>query len=140
MDLGPFISKDQSLPFSLCSAPVMFHIEHDPSILSEINEGLDSVQNVDYAKASDLIASIIYFIYFCSIFFCNTMYSNFREGKLTFFSFIQVYEMVIKGPGIELTKQLQKEHSQRAMEVLSVFQESDARTALSNIIAAMRDF
>ena len=48
--------------------------------------------------------------------------------------------MVITGPGIELTKQLQKEHSQRAMEVLSVFQESDARTALSNIIAAMRDF
>lgn len=48
--------------------------------------------------------------------------------------------MVIKGPGVELTKQLQKEHSLRAMEVLNVFQESDARTALSNIIAAMRDF
>ncbi|XP_033227529.1 decaprenyl-diphosphate synthase subunit 2 [Belonocnema kinseyi] len=101
LDLGPFISKDQTMPFSLCSAPVMFHIEHDPSILIEINKGLDSVQNVDYAK---------------------------------------VYDMVITGPGIELTKQLQKEHSQRAMEVLSAFQESDARTALSNIIAAMRDF
>lgn len=28
----------------------MFHIEHDPSILEEINKGLDSVQNVDYEK------------------------------------------------------------------------------------------
>lgn len=101
LDLGPFISKDQTLPFNLCSAPVMFHIEHDPSVLEEINKGLDSVQDVDYAK---------------------------------------VYDMVMKGPGVELTKQLQKDHSQRTMEVLSVFQESDARTALLNIIAAMRDF
>ncbi|XP_043464270.1 all trans-polyprenyl-diphosphate synthase PDSS2 [Leptopilina heterotoma] len=101
LDLGPFISKDPTLPFSLCSAPVMFHIEYDQSILEEINKGLDSVQNVDYMK---------------------------------------IYDMVIDGPGIELSKQLQKEHSLRAMEVLNVFQESDARTALSNIIAAMRDF
>ena len=48
--------------------------------------------------------------------------------------------MVMSGPGVELTKQLQKEHSRRAMEVLSVFQESEARTALSNIIAAMEDY
>jgi decaprenyl-diphosphate synthase subunit 2 len=46
---------------------------------------------------------------------------------------------VSKGPGISLTKQLQKKHSQKAMEVLQVFQESDARTALSNIIVAMGD-
>lgn len=43
----------------------------------------------------------------------------------------------MKGPGIAYTKQLQKEHSQKAMEVLEVFEESDARTALSNIIVAM---
>ena len=79
----------------------MFHIEYDPSILIEIDKGLESVQNVDYAK---------------------------------------VYDIVISGPGVELTKNLQREHSQRAMEMLSVFQESDARTALSNIIAAMGDF
>jgi decaprenyl-diphosphate synthase subunit 2 len=46
---------------------------------------------------------------------------------------------VSKGPGISQTKQLQKKHSQKAMEVLQVFQESDARTALSNIIVAMGD-
>ncbi|XP_012261257.1 all trans-polyprenyl-diphosphate synthase PDSS2 [Athalia rosae] len=101
LDLGSFNGKDQTIPFSLCSAPVMFHIEHDPSILTEIDKGLESVHNVDYTKVHDIIVS---------------------------------------GPGVELTKQLQKEHSQRAMEVLAVFEESDARTALSNIIAAMGDF
>lgn len=51
----------------------------------------------------------------------------------------QVHSIVSKGPGISQTKQLQKKHSQKAMEVLQVFQESDARTALSNIIVAMGD-
>lgn len=46
----------------------------------------------------------------------------------------------MNGPGVELTKQLQKRHSQKAMEVLSVFEKNDARTALYNIIAAMGDF
>ncbi|XP_001605067.2 decaprenyl-diphosphate synthase subunit 2 [Nasonia vitripennis] len=101
LDLSPFINKDRSTPFSLCSAPIMFHIEHDPSILIEIDKGLESVANVDYGK---------------------------------------VFDIVVSGPGIELTKKLQHEHSQRAMEVLNVFEESDARTALSNIIAAMGDF
>ncbi|XP_015606146.1 decaprenyl-diphosphate synthase subunit 2 [Cephus cinctus] len=101
LDLGPFIGKDHSIPFSLCCAPVMFHIEHDPTILTEIDKGLESVHNVDYAK---------------------------------------VHDIIMTGPGVELTKQLQKEHSQKAMEVLNVFEESDARTALSNIIAAMGDY
>jgi len=43
----------------------------------------------------------------------------------------------MRGPGIDNTKQLQKEHSQKAMEVLNVFEDGDARTALSNIIVAM---
>ncbi|CAK9832302.1 All trans-polyprenyl-diphosphate synthase PDSS2 [Anthophora retusa] len=101
LDLGPFITKDQNVTFNLCSAPIMFHIEHDPLILIEINKGLQSVNNVDYIK---------------------------------------VHKIVTTGPGVELTKQLQKRHSQRAMEVLSVFEKSDARTALYNIIAAMGDF
>ncbi|XP_022190794.2 all trans-polyprenyl-diphosphate synthase PDSS2 [Nilaparvata lugens] len=101
LDLEPFTNGSQYVPgsmFSLTSAPVMFHLEHDPSLLDEIDNGLESVQNVDYAK---------------------------------------VHSAVSKGPGISLTKQLQKEHSQKAMEVLEVFRESDARTALSNIIVAM---
>ncbi|XP_076633851.1 decaprenyl diphosphate synthase subunit 2 [Colletes latitarsis] len=101
LDLGPFITKDQTVTFNLCSAPIMFHIEHDLSILTEIDKGLQSVNNVDYAK---------------------------------------IHKIVMKGPGVELAKQLQKGHSQRAMEVLSVFEKSDARTALYNIIAAMGDF
>ncbi|KAL4118917.1 hypothetical protein QTP88_011796 [Uroleucon formosanum] len=51
--------------------------------------------------------------------------------------YVKVHDIVIKGPGINYTKQLQKEHSEKAMEVLNVFEESDARTALSNIIIAM---
>ncbi|RZF37704.1 hypothetical protein LSTR_LSTR003115 [Laodelphax striatellus] len=101
LDLEPFTNGSQYVPgsmFSLTSAPVMFHLEHDPSLLDEIDNGLESVQNVDYAK---------------------------------------VHSAVSKGPGISLTKQLQKEHSQKAMEVLEVFRDSDARTALSNIIVAM---
>ncbi|XP_035725517.1 decaprenyl-diphosphate synthase subunit 2-like [Vespa mandarinia] len=101
LDLGVFINKEPPVSFNLCSAPIMFHIEHDPSILTEIDKGLESIDNVDYVK---------------------------------------VYNIVSQGPGIELTKQLQKKHSQKATEVLSVFQESDARTALYNIIAAMGDF
>ncbi|KOX77979.1 Decaprenyl-diphosphate synthase subunit 2 [Melipona quadrifasciata] len=101
LDLGPFITKDQNVTFNLCSAPIMFHIEHDPSILTEIDKGLESVNNVDYVK---------------------------------------IHKIVMMGPGVELTKQLQKRHSQKAMEVLSVFEKSDARKALCNIIAAMGGF
>ncbi|KAJ8680881.1 hypothetical protein QAD02_016668 [Eretmocerus hayati] len=101
LDLDTFISRDRTSPFSLCSAPVMFHIEHDPSILVEIDKGLESVEDIDYAK---------------------------------------VYDIVIRGPGIELTKHLQQEHSQCALEVLSVFHESDAQKALANLIDAMGDF
>lgn len=43
----------------------------------------------------------------------------------------------MKGPGINYTRQLQKEHSQKAIEILNVFEENDARTALTNIIFAM---
>jgi decaprenyl-diphosphate synthase subunit 2 len=55
----------------------------------------------------------------------------------TVWSVVQIYEFVSKGPGVERTKHLQEEHLQQAMEVLKVFEESTARTALSNIIEAM---
>ncbi|XP_014255795.1 decaprenyl-diphosphate synthase subunit 2 [Cimex lectularius] len=100
LELEPFISSNfiPGSTFNLTSAPVMFHLEHDPKLYDEIDKGLDTVHAVDYGK---------------------------------------VYSVVSKGPGIELTKQLQREHSQKALEVLSAFQDSDARTALSNIIFAM---
>ncbi|XP_019697362.1 decaprenyl-diphosphate synthase subunit 2 [Harpegnathos saltator] len=101
LDLALCINKDEAILHNLCAAPIMFHVEHDPSILVELDKGLKSVENVDYMK---------------------------------------VLEIVTAGPGIELTKELVKEHSRRAMEALNVFEESDARKALSNIIAAIGDF
>jgi len=46
---------------------------------------------------------------------------------------------IMEGPGLELTKKLQKEHSQAALTVLNELPASDARTALANIIAAMQE-
>lgn len=50
---------------------------------------------------------------------------------------LQVHSIVSKGPGITKTKELQREHSQQAMQVLQCFPDNDARTALTNIIVAM---
>ncbi|KOB76353.1 putative tumor suppressor protein [Operophtera brumata] len=49
-----------------------------------------------------------------------------------------LYEAVLEGCGIEQTKQLQREHIQRACAVLDSFPNCDARTALNNIIVAMQ--
>lgn len=101
LDLGLCVNRDKGILRNLCAAPIMFHVEHDPTILTELDKGLRSVENVDCSKVLDFVGA---------------------------------------GPGIALTKDLVKEHSRRAMEVLSVFDESDARKALSNIIIAIGDF
>lgn len=102
LDLEPFQSS--SLPigstFSLVSAPVLFHLDHDPQLYTEIENGYVSIENVDYNR---------------------------------------LHQEIIKGPGIELTKKLQRKHSLAAMNVLNKFPPSDARTALQNIILAMQD-
>ncbi|XP_053684655.1 all trans-polyprenyl-diphosphate synthase PDSS2 [Sabethes cyaneus] len=102
IDLEPF--SGTNLPagtrFSLVSAPVLFHLEHDPSLYEEIKKGLESVDNIDYAK---------------------------------------IHAEVIKGPGLEKTRNLQKKHSLAAMAVLNELPPTDARTALQNIILAMQD-
>jgi decaprenyl-diphosphate synthase subunit 2 len=52
MDLEPFrlnkLPSDAKL--SLISAPVLFHLEYDPSIYEEINKGIESVNDIDYGK------------------------------------------------------------------------------------------
>uniref|UniRef100_A0A182K9F5 Geranylgeranyl pyrophosphate synthase/polyprenyl synthetase n=1 Tax=Anopheles christyi TaxID=43041 RepID=A0A182K9F5_9DIPT len=102
IDLEPFSSD--VLPaggrFSLVSAPVLFHLDHDPSLYDEIQKGRESVDNINFAK---------------------------------------VHAAVLKGPGPERTRALQKKHSLAAMEVLNELPPSDARTALQNIILAMQD-
>lgn len=58
LDLEVF--QNSTLPpgtsFSLVSAPVLFHLEHDPSAYEEIKKGYVSVENVDFAKLhSDIL-------------------------------------------------------------------------------------
>lgn len=52
IDLEPF--RLQELPMdaklSLISAPVLFHLEYDPSIYEEIEKGIESVSNINYQR------------------------------------------------------------------------------------------
>lgn len=52
IDLEPF--RMQELPseskLSLISAPVLFHLEHDPTLYEEIKKGFESVNNINYQK------------------------------------------------------------------------------------------
>uniref|UniRef100_A0A1A9X0N0 Decaprenyl-diphosphate synthase subunit 2 n=1 Tax=Glossina brevipalpis TaxID=37001 RepID=A0A1A9X0N0_9MUSC len=52
LDAEPFQSATLPMDctFSLVSAPVLFHLEYDPSIYDEIEKGKISVENVDYMK------------------------------------------------------------------------------------------
>ncbi|KAG4076270.1 hypothetical protein HA402_014819 [Bradysia odoriphaga] len=52
LELEPF--KNATLPvntsFSLVSAPVLFHLDYDPSLYKEIQKGCISIENIDYDK------------------------------------------------------------------------------------------
>lgn len=52
MDLEPFRLKElpSETMLSLISAPVLFHLEFDPSIYEEIKKGSESVNNINYQK------------------------------------------------------------------------------------------
>ncbi|XP_031622308.1 decaprenyl-diphosphate synthase subunit 2 isoform X2 [Contarinia nasturtii] len=53
--------------------------------------------------------------------------------------FKTLHSEIVKGPGVDKTQNLQRQHSQAAMNVLKKFPPSDARTALENILHAMQD-
>ncbi|KAJ8939021.1 hypothetical protein NQ314_011274 [Rhamnusium bicolor] len=96
--------KDQEIfnpgktgPFSLVCAPLLFHIQHDPSYHKKIME---------YAERDNV-------------------------------DFYDIRKVVLSGPGLKKTAELQEELSLNALQVLEDFPESDARTALSNIINSM---
>jgi decaprenyl-diphosphate synthase subunit 2 len=59
MDLEPFKLKE--LPYdaklSLISAPVLYHLEYDPSIYEIIKKGSESVNDIDYHKLHKAILS-----------------------------------------------------------------------------------
>lgn len=51
-DVEPFLINELPLDakFSLISAPVLFHLEYDPSMYDEIQKGVVSVDDIDYQK------------------------------------------------------------------------------------------
>lgn len=56
LDAEPFTSGSTG-PFNLVSAPVMFHLQHDPSFYSEIEKGKVHITNVDYDLIREAVLS-----------------------------------------------------------------------------------
>lgn len=44
-------------PFNLVSAPVLFHLQHEPAVYEEIERGYEDVNDVDYVKLHKIISS-----------------------------------------------------------------------------------
>lgn len=82
-------------PFSLTSAPILFHLEHDVDAYEDIERGTDDIAHIDYAK---------------------------------------LHNVVLNGPGIEKTRNLQEELAGEALQLLNNFGANDAREALENIV------
>lgn len=57
MDLEPFRLTElpPNTTFSLISAPVLFHLEYEPSFYEEIKKGKFSVENIDYNKVHQAV-------------------------------------------------------------------------------------
>lgn len=53
------IFKSKNLPasgrFSLVSAPLLFHLEHDPEFYEEIRKGSESIDKIDFAKIHKIV-------------------------------------------------------------------------------------
>lgn len=51
--------KSKKLPtsgrFSLVSAPILFHLEHQPEFYEEIEKGLESIDNIDFEKIHRIV-------------------------------------------------------------------------------------
>lgn len=56
-DLEVFANSElpESGKFSLVSAPVLFHLEHDHSLYDEIKNGLESIEHINYAKVHEIV-------------------------------------------------------------------------------------
>lgn len=98
-DLQPFTDLYCYPPgttIDLTSAPVILHLQSDPSLLRLISAAGDSMEHRDFKK---------------------------------------IHHVVMAGRGVQETKDLCKSYIQAALNVLQdVFEPSDARTALENII------
>ncbi|XP_055373304.1 all trans-polyprenyl-diphosphate synthase PDSS2 [Condylostylus longicornis] len=71
----------------------------------------------------------------------QSLYDEIEKGKkcVDKVDYEKIHSIIIRGPGVQKTKQLQKKHTNAAMKVLEKFPPSDARTALENILLAMQD-
>lgn len=58
MDLEPFRLNDLPIgsTFSLISAPILFHLDHDHSLYEEMKKGQYSVENIDYRKVHEIVS------------------------------------------------------------------------------------
>lgn len=58
MDLDDIQNEfTQRTHFSLISAPILFHLEYDPSLYAEIARGKESTENVDFRKIRAIVAN-----------------------------------------------------------------------------------
>lgn len=69
------------------------------------------------------------------------LYEEIKKGvkSVDNIDYDKVHAEILKGPGLEKTRNLARKHSLAAMKVLNELPPSDARTALQNIILAMQD-
>lgn len=69
------------------------------------------------------------------------LYEEIKKGRSSVnnINFEYVHSEIMKGPGLEKTRNMARKHCEAAMKVLSKLQPSDARAALQNIILAMQD-
>lgn len=68
-------------------------------------------------------------------------YAEIEKGRehIEKIDFVKLHAAVLKGPGLEKTRELQRKHILSALKVLDELPNTDARTALQNIILAMQE-
>lgn len=86
--------------FNLTSAPIMLHLEDDPSLYDVIELGIENVNLIDFGLIRKIIKS---------------------------------------GRGIEKTQQLKEYHCDQVLNAINKFKSSDARSALKNLVFAVKD-
>lgn len=70
-----------------------------------------------------------------------SLYNEIEKGLVSVddVSYQKIHKIILDGPAVEKTKELQHKHTTSALLILESFPVSDARTALENIILAMQD-
>lgn len=90
----------------------------------------------DHAKISLISAPVLFHLDYD-----HSLYEEIKKGyeSVDHINYKKLHEMILDGPGIDKTKELQSKHSLLAMTELYKFPPSDARAALERMIIAMQD-